>query len=145
MNKTDKKFQQRAYNVMRQQGKSPIEAVIELDFSDHIADSVARRFEEAYEKQRKDFEAKIAKGMSNLADTPSHKYEDPMDFLTDLMNDDDSPTDLRMKVALALMPFKHSKKSTQKPLGKKEMLKEEGEKAQNGAFKTGKAPLKAVK
>lgn len=145
MNKMDMKFQQKQYNILRQEGKMPMEAAVELGFSEHIADSVARRLENSYDKQRKEFDAKIAKGMTDLAAAPAHKYEDPMDFLTDIMNDDDAPTDLRMKVALALMPFKHSKKSTQKPLGKKEMQNEEAKEVQKGTFKTSQPPkLKAV-
>src|SRR5690606_29523958 len=119
MNSVDKKFQQASYNKLRQQKHSPLEAVIELGFSDHIADSVAKRMEETYQKEKVELEKELSKAFMNLTkeDIESAQEEDPKKFLLQVMNDEDVDLKERMKIAFQLLPYTHSKKATQQPKG----------------------------
>lgn len=157
-------LQRRRYVNLRDKGLTPIEAVAELGFTEHI-ENVAKQFEKRYVEFQKKYKASANKGLMNLASCQQpdandvnlnqdnsdevvqddREYSDPMEYLMDLMNDGDAPLDVRMKIAFNLMPYKHSRKSTQKPLGKKDQQKEEAEKVSKGVFSTSKPPLTAVK
>lgn len=140
MNSQDRSYQQKEYNTLRQKEITPIEAVIELGFSEHIADSVAKRMECKYQEALKNGDILIVK---------YKRTNDPMKFLLNVMNDDEQPEAVRVKVAFNLLPYKHARKTVvQVGVGKKEQQKKDAHTTSTeGKFSSAKAPtnLKAVK
>lgn len=65
------------------------------------------------------------------------KHTDPMDFLTDLMNDSSEDSRLRSDAAKALLPYVHQKKGEE---GKKEAKEREAKETGAGKFALGPRP-----
>ena len=133
-------------------GFSNKEAAIRAGFSEKTASAAGSRNVKdpdvkAYLEQRRASgggeTAKVAlppPAADNLVDIPS--TDDPMEFLTKLMNEPSADIRIRADVAKAMLPFKHQKLGEG---GKKDQKNEEAKKVASRFAAAAPPQLKAVK
>lgn len=141
MNNVDAIFAEKKYRELRAKGIPPIEAVLEIGFSEEFADSAAHDLENKWQKSVREAQEKVL----GVATGGTKKGKSPMDFLLSVMNDEEMPIDMRTKIANQLMPYFHARKSAAtKPVGKKEEKDQKASEAASGKFRPATPPKLAA-
>lgn len=135
---------EKIYALAKVKGLSSEMAAVAAGCDPLIAIAVGRSFDQNVEIQNF-----IAERLKDIVGNPEDKNLDPLVFLQQQLNDSTLDKEMRIKIAVQLLPYKHKKVVT--PAARKSKTEEAREKLENaetGAFGAAPPPkgnLRAVK